>query len=632
MDNRPLPSSSSEGVISALPHPAPEPPPAPEPRDIPYGHGPIRLSVDARDVLRRIVRARLVIPVAEGSPLTLIYPKWLPGLHSPQAPIELLGGLQITASKQPIMWVRHPVSVNVFEIDVPHGASKIEVAFDFLSPTDASQGRVLMTQDLMMLPWNSVVLYPAGHYARQIEIEASITLPPGWRHATALETERRRDDTIFFSRAPLDLLVDSPLMAGAYLKTFPLNDEGKVKLNVAADRPDLLDVEPGYLKPHRAVVTQCDRLFDCRHFSHYDFLLALSEELSPTGIEHHQSCEAVSLPGYFKDWEASFTRRDTIPHEYLHSWNGKHRRGADSWSPCFEKPIRNSLLWVYEGQTQYWTQVLAARSGLWSVEQTLGALAHTAATYAQRPGSRWRPLIDTTKDPIIAARNPLPWQSWQRSEDYYSEGALIWLDIDTRLRELSGDKISLDDFARAFFGADDGIPVTHTYVFNDVVEALDRLVPYEWRELLEGMLTQTHESAPLGGLARGGYRLVYRDTPNAYAKGMEALANVADFSFSIGLKVTAQGQLADVMWGGPAFDQGLTAGSKIVALNGRVFDLDLLKDFVGATPTGTSLHLTYQHGMHLRDVTLDYDGGLRYPCLERIENTPWRLDHILSPL
>lgn len=341
---------------------APEPRPIPEPRDIPY-IGPLRLAVDVTDVQRRIFHAREVIPVGQDGPLTLLYPKWLPGFHAPQAPIELFAGLKISAGGEALKWTRHPVTINAFEVIVPPGVDEIEAEFQFLSPTDASQGRVIVTPDILSLQWNTVLLYPAGHFAGAIEVEARLALPEGWEMACALEQEQGVGESVRFKTVPLDVLVDSPVLAGRYFRSFPLDAQGAVRLNVAAERPELLDATPEQIATHRALVEQADKLFQARHFDHYDVLLALSDEMSSSGIEHHRSCEAVSIPGYFTEWASAFVRHDTVPHEYVHSWNGKHRRGADSWSASFETPIGNSLMWVYEGQTQYWDRILCARSG-----------------------------------------------------------------------------------------------------------------------------------------------------------------------------------------------------------------------------------------------------------------------------
>ena len=613
---------------TTLPHPLPQPPALPEPRDEPYG-ATLGVHVDATDVARGIFRVRETIPVAHAGELFLLYPKWLPGFHAPQAPIELFAGLRIHADGRDLTWKRHPVTVNAFAIEIPPGVTAIEAEFQFLSPTDPSQGRVLCSPTMLCLPWNTTILYPAGHYARRIMVEASLAVPDGWQLACALAQVGQADGVVRFEPTSLDILVDSPVLAGRHVRREALDPQ--VHLTIVADQPHLLAATPDQLARHRAVVEQADRLFGSRPYDRFEMLLALSDDLSSAGIEHHRSFEAISTPDYFRNWDTNVARRDTIPHEYVHSWNGKHRRGADSWTPCFEMPIRNSLMWVYEGQTQYWSYVLSARSGLWTAEHARGALAQTAARYDIRPGSRWRPMIDTTRDPIIAARAPLPWTSWQRSEDYYSEGALIWLDVDTRLRALSRDTRSLDDFARAFFATTDGDRTTRTYQVDDVIDALDAVASFDWRGVFAEQLTKTHDHAPLAGLARGGYRLVYRDHPNSYQVSYESVFGQADLTHAIGLTVTPEGRITDVLWDGPAYDAGLTVGTSIVGVEGRRFSTEALCDAVRDTVRTGAVTLVVARGAHVRTATIAASQGLRYPHLERIADSRARIDEILAP-
>lgn len=381
--------------------------PVPAPEDVPFP-GCIALHVDARDVDRRILRVREVIPVAQPGILTLLFPEWLPGYHAPQASIELFAGLTIKAGEQELSWKRHPVKVHAFHVDVPAGVKELEVHFQFLSPTDDAQGRVVVGAEMLSVQWNGVLLYPAGHYARQILFDAHLTLPDGWQQACALAAVGAEDLTVRYETVPLDVLVDSPVFAGRFMQRLALDDAAQVHLNIFADRPDLIALTPDKVAPHKMVVTQAGKLFGPPAFDRYEVLLALSDELGSIGVEHHRSCEVVTLPTYFSEWENTFSRRDSVPHEFIHSWNGKHRRGDDSWTPSFDRPIRNSLMWVYEGQTQYWDRVLCARSGLWSADVAMQAIALTAATHEVRAGSRWRPMSDTTRDPIIAARAQLP--------------------------------------------------------------------------------------------------------------------------------------------------------------------------------------------------------------------------------
>jgi predicted metalloprotease with PDZ domain len=519
--------------------------------------------------------------------------------------------------------------VHAFHVEVPQGASEIVAEFQFLSPTSPSQGRVVVTPTLLNLQWNAVLLYPAGHFSRRIIIEPSVALPAGWQFGCALDVTTRSGDTTTFAPVALDVLVDSPMFAGLHYRRIALDDGGAVHLNIIADTADLLNATDEQIAPHRAMVAEADMLFGARHFDRYEYLLALSDELGGIGVEHHRSCETATVPGYFTQWEASAPRRDTIAHEYTHSWNGKYRRGSDSWTPSFERPIRNSLMWVYEGLTQYWGQVLAARSGLWSRDMALGALAQTAASYDIRQGRRWRAMSDTTRDPIIAARSPLPWASWQRSEDYYSEGQLVWLEIDTLLRELSGETRSLDDFAAAFFGMDDGSYITRPYDFDEVVATLEALVPNDWQAFLVDKLERKTAGAPLGGVERGGYRLCYKDHPSAYAAATDALGGMVNLTFSLGLSLSGDGAVQEVIWGGPAFDAGLTAGSTILAVNDRAFSPDDLKRAITAAIDGEAIRLLVKSGKRHRTVAISYQDGLRYPHLEANADTP-RLDAILS--
>jgi predicted metalloprotease with PDZ domain len=615
--------------MSSLPMRYPDALPIVTPKDEPYP-GIIRLQVDATDTDRRIINARQTIPVVQAGPITLLYPEWLPGYHSPDAPIELFAGLTIHANGERMVWRRDPVNVHAFHITVPEGVRELEAVFQFLSPTSEAQGRVVVTSAMLNLQWNAVVLYPAGYFSRGITVEAAVTLPPKWQFGCALTVAFETGDTTIFEPVSLDVLVDSPIFAGRHFRQIELDPRGPVRMNIVADRRDQLVITENQILPHCALIIEADLLFGARHYDRYDFLVALSDELGGIGVEHHRCSETATVPNYFIEWEASAIKRDTIAHEYTHSWNGKFRRGADSWTPTFEKPIRNSLMWVYEGQTQYWGQVLAARSGLWTRELALGALAQTAASYDIRRGRNWRPMSDTTRDPIIAARAPLPWASWQRSEDYYSEGQLVWLEIDIMIRSFSNDCSSLDDFAKAFFGMDDGSYVTRPYDFAEVVATLNRVAAYDWAGFLTDKLEHKGGGAPLGGVEGGGYRLTYSDTPTDYGIKTDAASGALNLMFSIGVTVSASGVLNEVIWGGPAFEARLVAGSSILAVNGEEYAADALKRGISAAGSGEPLVLIVKDGKRHRTVEIKYTQGLRYPYLEPVADMR-RLDHILAP-
>ena len=614
------------------PQPLPMPAPIAAPRDIPY-LAAIRLNVDATDVERHIFRVRETIPVRAGEPLVLLYPQWLPGNHSPSGPIDKLAGLMIHANGARVEWVRDPVDVFAFHVAVPAGATSLDVDFQFVSPVETPEGRVVMTPDMLNLQWSAVTLYPAGYFARQITIEPTVRLPDGWQFATALETASTNGVLTTFKPASLDTLVDSPIFAGRYFTRLDLDPGGvaPVHLDIIADRADLLEVKPEQLEAHRALVQQAYKLYGSHHYNHYDILLALTDHMGGIGLEHHQSSENGTVPTYFTEWDKNADARDLLPHEFTHSWNGKFRRPADLWTPNFNVPMRDSLLWVYEGQTQYWGFVLAARAGLLTRQETLDALASTAAAYDHHVGREWRALQDTTNDPIAAMRRPLPWRSWERSEDCYSEGQLTWLDADTLIREKSGDRRSLDDFAKAFFGINDGSFVPSTYLFEDVVKALNSVVPYDWETFLRARLDGHGLGAPLDGVTRGGYRLVYTETPSDYFKSSESRRKVTDLTYSLGVVIAAEGRLNDVLWEGPAYKKGLTVGTQIIAVNGAAFDIDRLKRAIkDAKQNASAIELLVKNGDRFRTVALDYHDGLRYPHLERDGSMPARLDQILT--
>lgn len=619
---------TAAGAQAPEAQPAPPSPAIPAPVDKPYP-GVIRITVDATDLDRRILAVTETLPAKPG-PLTLLYPRWLPGNHSPTGAIDKLAGLTISAGGRPVPWVRDPVEVAAFHVDVPAGVETLDVAFQFLSPTATNQGQVVVANDLMNLEWNHTVLYPAGYFARGITVAAAVRLPRDWTFGTALETESSADGVTRFKPVSLDTLVDSPMFAGRYGKRIDLDPNGRVpvNLNVFADRPELIETTPAQIEAHRSLVQQAYRLFGSRHFDHYDFLLALSDHISPIGLEHHRSSQNGPGTKYFTDWDKSPAGRDLLAHEFTHSWNGKFRRPADLWTPNFNVPMRDSLLWVYEGQTQYWGYVLAARSGLLKRQQALDAIAGIAAGYDARAGRAWKNLQDTTNDPIVATRRPQPWVSWQRSEDYYNEGLLVWLDADTLIRELSKGARSLDDFARAFFGIEDGRWTPVTYTFDDVVAALTKVQPYDWAGFLRKRLDDHAPGAPLDGLGRGGYRLTFTDKPTDYARSAEMRGKITDLSYSLGITLRQDGDLSAVLWNSPAFAAGLATGMKLIAVNGIAYDVERLKE---AIKRGGTIEMLVRSGDVYKTVKVDASQGLRFPHLERVAGAPARLDDILAP-
>ncbi|MFC3069917.1 M61 family metallopeptidase [Phenylobacterium soli] len=626
-------ASSAFAQPSPGPQPAAMPAPIAAPQDVAYP-GALTVQVDATDLERRIFRIHETIPVTGPGPMTLLYPEWVPGGHSPRNPLYGVSGLTIRAGGQAVPWTRDPVQVFAFHVTPPAGATALEVDFEFLSPTAPDQGRMMMTPEMLSAEWIDLALYPAGYFMRRIPVTASIRLPEGWGYGTALEPAGTDAGVVRFKTAPLDVLYDSPMLAGRYFKRFELDTSGKsrVSLDVVADRPELLAATPEQIEKHRELVRQADKLFASRHYDHYDFLFSLSDRLGGIGLEHHRSSEDGTRPDFFTEWAKNAPSRNLLPHEYTHSWNGKFRRPADLWTPTLNVPMRDSLLWVYEGQTQYWGYVLGARSGLNTKQETMDALAMTAATYSTgRPGRQWRSVEDTTNDPIISNRRPQAWTSWQRSEDYYSEGQLVWLDADTLIREKTGGKKSLDDFARGFFGIEDGNWSEVGYTFEDVVAGLNAVMPYDWASFLTARIKAVKPAFPLDGLTRGGWKLAFTETPTEFWKQNEASRKMVDLTYSLGLTLNREASITSVLWDGPAYKAGLTVGGKIVAVNGIAYEADLLKEAITNAKSGAPVSLIVKDGDHYRVVTIDYRGGLKYPRLERIEGTPDRLSAIYAP-
>jgi predicted metalloprotease with PDZ domain len=591
--------------------------------------GTLRLSVDATDLAHRVFKVREEIPVQPGA-LRLYYPQWLPGNHGPRGPIDLVGGLRFSVDGQFLPWRRDPLDVYSFLVDVPAGASSLVAEFDYLSPMDSAQGRVVVTPEILGIQWNTVLLYPAGYAASRITVAPSVELPNHWHAGTALEIERTSatGSSVGYKPVSLEVLVDSPLLAGKYFKRIALDEGARpVYIEAAADKPAQLDIKPEVLARHKALLAQADKLYGARHYRHYHFLTSLSDRYSGIGLEHQQSTEVGVDTDYLNDAKATGDR-DLFAHEYTHSWNGKFRRGADLATPHFNVPMQDSLLWVYEGQTQYWGNVLAARAGFVTPELARDDLALVAAAYEHREGRAWRPLSDTTNQPIISARRPQAWRSWQRGEDYYSEGELIWLDVDTLLREKSGGRKSLDDFARAFFGVEDGRTEVLPYTFEDVVAALDAIVPNDWASFLRTRVEGRNEHAPLDGLARGGWKLVYKDEPNAAAAAYAGKGST-DLTYSLGMSLSKENKVGDVLWNGPAFKAGLAPGMVLVAVNGEAASGEELTAAVKAAKEGKApIELLVNSFGHISSIRLDYHGGLRYPHLERIPGTPDRLSQI----
>jgi predicted metalloprotease with PDZ domain len=620
------------------PQPVPQPPPIVAPVDTPYP-GTISLLVDFAKITDRVLNVHETIPIRSRD-LTLLYPEWLPGTHSPSNPVAAVAGLVISASGKRIPWTRDPVNMYAFHVEAPKDVTSLDIDFQFLAPMDPKRSRI--SSKFADITWNSVLLYPAGYFSRDIKFETSLRLPEGWQFACSLDVKSQNGNLVHFKETSLNTLIDSPLYAGAYFKRLDLSTgpDNPVFLDVFADKPADLEVTPDELQYHKNLVIEAQKLFNSRHYDRYDFLFSVSDVVSGKGLEHHRSSEDGSRANYFTDWGANVSGRALLPHEYTHSWNGKFRRPADLWTPNFNVPMRNSLLWVYEGLTDYYGNVLTARSGMRTPEQARDVWAQIAANFEISPGRTWRSLEETTMQPIISSHGSIPetWPSWQRGYDYYPESDLVWLDADTKIRELSDGKKSLDDFAKLFFGVDNGSYVTVPFTFDDLVKALNTVQPFDWAGFFRARVDDVNPNVPEDGFTRGGYRLVYNDTEPDWVKKAESFRGPS-FATSLGFSMKSEsgpgaspGSIDNVGWDSLAFKAGITPDMQLQAVNDQKYMAAGLREAILAAERNKEpIKLLLKRGDEFVTISLDYHGGMRYPHLERVESTPDRLDAILAP-
>lgn len=630
-------SALAQDATRSTPMAPPLPPEIPAARDVPYG-GTVALDIDASDIQRGVYRVTQTFPVANGtSRLTLLQPGWLPGNHSETGPYALLADIHFFADGKEIPWMRDTVAVNAFHLDLPTGTRQVSARFVHTSPLQSSEGRVTMTQEMLNLQWEKMSLYPAGYYTRGIQMKPTVTFPRGWTVYTALDGMARgastgTGDVVTWAATDYERLVDSPVFAGVHAQRWDLGQN--VSMNVVADEPNLLKIAPEHLNTYRKLVTESLATFGARHFDHYEFLLALTDRMGGIGLEHHRSSENQQEPKSWIDWDGMDWDRNVISHEFVHSWNGKFRRGADAWTPDYQQPMQNTLLWMYEGQTQFWGYVLAARSGVQSRDMVMAMFATAAGKYAQgTPGRGWRSVEDTTAGPQLNRRRPLPYMSLTRGEDYYVEGALVWLEADQIIRQGTRGARGLDDFAKAFFGIRDGDWGEVTYDFDEIVKTLNGVYAYDWASFLRTRLYATGQPAPLKGVEMAGYKLVWKDKPNAYDKGVADSRKTLDLTYSLGISLNKDGEVTSTLWDGPAYNAGIVNAVKITAINGRAYDADVMKDAITDAATSKApITLLLRRGDRYQTVTVDYHGGLRYPWLE--STTPGRgngFDKLLAP-
>jgi predicted metalloprotease with PDZ domain len=605
---------------------------------------PIRLHVDATDAPRRVLHAGMTIPAKPG-PITLLYPQWIPGDHSPDGPINGLVGLEVSANGASVAWKRDSVNMFAFHIDVPAGVGALDVRFDFLPAPDSAGGAfssgASVTTELAVVNWNEVLLYPQGADADRLPVEASLRLPAGWKFATALPIRQESGGELEFQPAPLTTLIDSPVSAGLHYRTVDLGTDGGIAhyLHIAADSDRALAIPPETAAAYKNLVAEAGELFGAHHYRDYHFLLSLSDHIAHFGLEHHESSDDRTSERCLIDEASRAWVAPLLPHEFMHSWNGKYRRPSglvtDSHDGGYDSPMKGNLLWVYEGLTEYLGTILTARSKLWTPDQLREYLALTAAALDNEYGRRWRPLEDTAVAAQILYTAGDDYADYRRNADFYPEGILIWLEADTLIRRESKGQRSLDDFCRAFYGsapgAPSGVPAMRPYTFDDLVTALNAIQPYDWAAFFRERLQSTSPHAPLGGLEASGWKITYNDKRSDLWKAGEETRKLIDLSFSIGLKVKEEdGSVADVTYGGPAQKAGIPPSVKIIAVNNRQFSGSVLREAVKNSATHP-VELLIKTGEYFETHRIDYHGGERYPHLEREAGQPDWLTAIIGP-
>ncbi len=585
----------------------------------------------------------MTMPVTPGR-LILLYPKWMPGEHMPSGPIQDNVGLKFTAGGQTLPWRRDDVDMNAYHLTIPAGATQLEVTMDYTSPVAGEggfTGGASSTDKLTLISWNQLLLYPAGFPSDQLTYQASLTLPQGWKFGTALPQSgaAQPNQQITFQPATLTTLVDSPVITGQFYRSIPLSPQGEARpaeWDIAADSAAAIDVPQDLQGKMRNLVAEAGVLFGARHYRTYHFLLSLSDHVAHFGLEHHESNDSsTSERALIDDNLRRVAFGDLLSHEYSHSWNGKFRRPAGLSTPDYAQPMKGELLWIYEGLTQYFGKILAARSGIWSPDDFRDNYALLAAEEAYHVGRRWRPLTDTGVAAQVLYGAPFQWSSWRRGVDFYDEGALIWLDVDATIRQKTNNQKSIDDFAKAFYGPPDNSlnepPHVKPYTLDDVVTALNQVVANDWLKFLLDRVNYVGPNAPLAGLEGSGWRLVYTDIPSDLQRTRDSIEQDGDFRYSLGVFLNRAGRVGDSIPTLPAYVAGIMPGMTIVAVNGRKYSGEVLHDALKAARGGSEpIELLVENSEYYRTYAVNYHDGDRYPHLVRDPSKPDYLGDIIK--
>ena len=601
----------------------------------------LRVRVDAREVARKRVHTDLTLAVHEG-PLTLVFPKWIPGEHGPTGPLESIIGLTIRANGAPLPWRRDPRDMYAISVTVPRGAAHLDIALDSGLPTEGGHFSTGPTSSeaLAILPWNEFVLLPKGRDAGGLSTEAAVLAPPGWQLVCALALRPQADGAVELEPASLARLIDSPLQMGRYAKRIELQgaapfSELQHSLSLVADSAAALAVPGDFAAGYGRLVQQAGALFGTRMYRHYTWLLTLSDHVAHFGLEHHESSDDRVDENSLSEAPLREGVAELLAHEYVHSWNGKYRRPAGLLSSDYQQPMDGSLLWVYEGLTQFWGEALPVRAGLITPESYREMLAGLAGTFDIETGNRWRPLADTAVLAQVLFNAPDAWMLSRRSVDFYQASVFLWLNVDAELRARSAGRASLDDFVKRFYAGAGRAPALKPYLEADVYAALAAIAPGDWRALIRRHLDTTGTEALLAGLQSAGWQLTYSPEKNSYLETRQKRHRTIERLWSIGVTINDKdedkGTIIDTVEDRAAAQAGAGPGMKLVAVNGHRYSVEVLDAAVAAAhDTRKPIELLVQSGDYYRTLSVAYFDGARYPHLTRIEARPDTLSHVLT--
>lgn len=591
-------------------------------------HTTMTLDVDATDAPMKILHAAVSMPAVAG-PMSLYYPKWIPGEHMPSGPVANLTGLHVWTDGRELEWRRDLVDMNAIAITIPAGARTLTAKYDYTVPTGGGAFGSLPSTNakIAVINWNTVLLYPKGENPSLITVTASLTAPPGWKHGGALDVAAVDGNTIHYAPTSLDMLVDHPVLLGEHFRSITLwpadSPVGEHVLDVVADDEWALQFPSSRIDVYKRIVLEERAVFGgVGHYRKYHWLLTLSDNLGAFGVEHHESADDRVAENTFVDDEAAKRSSLLLPHEFFHSWNGKARRPNGLLNGGYEQPMKDDLLWVYEGLTNYYGELLAARAGLISPAEWFDEIAADAMGVTA-PGRTWRPLQDAADAAPFLYTAGGGWSGWRRQTpnglpSFYFEGTLIWLEADVTIRKLTNGRKTLDDFCALFHGQNDNGRIwVKGYDVDEVYRTLNSVAPYDWKAFFTTRLQAKGPEIPLGGVEQGGYSFVYNDTPNIFTDPW-ALDGSLNALGSLGLHVGADGTIDDSWQGSPAFAAGISNGMKIVAVNGRRFSVDELRRAIADSKDATTpMELIIDNTGYFKTVRVDYHGGLRYPHLQR---------------